>query len=388
LMFRLANEEQNRRRWLLAWVAALVLFAFTGTARATEYAYVLNQGSNEISQFSIGPTGKLRPLSPDSVWAGRDPYQMVARPNGRDLYVLGSTSPPGGGLISQFRIGTDGRLHPNTRNYVGTTNVGNLELNPAGGRLYATSGHKIAQFRVGSGGRLEVAPPAARCPGFTGDIAFSPGGKHLYAIGCNISSGRNGVVSQFDVGGLGRLSPMVPPAIQSPSDNYPQAVTPSPWGKGIYVNQGMPGGQADPILDWLQADSDGRLSPGQSHGEECDVADLAFTSDGKTVYGLYNDHGLRPIPGEGLWNAIRQCEVHGNGSLTNRNLAGVPVPGLILHDVAIRPGDKNIYVAGSRRDHQGRVSQYRVGNNGALTPLSPAKVRVGFDPWQIVVVVR
>lgn len=80
------------------------------------FLYVANSGDATLSQFSIGSSGQLTPLTPATAATGTEPVSIAATagPGGGHLYVANSGAgvPAGMGSVSQFSIGIDGTLAP------------------------------------------------------------------------------------------------------------------------------------------------------------------------------------------------------------------------------------------------------------------------------------
>jgi 6-phosphogluconolactonase len=73
---------------------------------AETYAYVSNNGSNTISQLSIGPTGELTLVKAYNTGANTDPADMAISPDGLNLYLVDAKS----GALDAFTINGDGSL--------------------------------------------------------------------------------------------------------------------------------------------------------------------------------------------------------------------------------------------------------------------------------------
>ncbi len=52
-----------------------------------QYAYVANEGSDNISQYTIGTDGSLTAMPIASVAAGRNPHSVTIDPSGQYAYV-------------------------------------------------------------------------------------------------------------------------------------------------------------------------------------------------------------------------------------------------------------------------------------------------------------
>jgi 6-phosphogluconolactonase len=57
-----------------------------------KYAYVANQGSNNVSQYTIGANGSLTAMSNATVAAGASPVSVAVDPSGTYAYVANCAS--------------------------------------------------------------------------------------------------------------------------------------------------------------------------------------------------------------------------------------------------------------------------------------------------------
>jgi 6-phosphogluconolactonase (cycloisomerase 2 family) len=68
---------------------------------STKFAYVVNSGSNNVSEFTINATtGALRPVSGGPINAGKSPAAASVDPSGKFVFVANSIS----GDLSAYRI--------------------------------------------------------------------------------------------------------------------------------------------------------------------------------------------------------------------------------------------------------------------------------------------
>ena len=131
------------------------------------FAYVTNQMSQNISQYTIGPDGTLTPMSPTTVAAGSEPLSIAIDPSAKYAYAGNNQ----GGTVSQYTIGANGALTP---------------MSPA-------------TVATGSGTPWPIS------------IAIDPSGTYAYVV--NEQAGNYGNVISFTIGANGALS--------SPSAPYP-----------------------------------------------------------------------------------------------------------------------------------------------------------------------
>src|SRR4030095_10180309 len=71
-----------------------------------KYAYVANYGAGSISQYSIGTDGKLAPMSTPTVAAEANPNDVVVDASGKYAYATNF----GSDTVSRYTIGASGAL--------------------------------------------------------------------------------------------------------------------------------------------------------------------------------------------------------------------------------------------------------------------------------------
>src|SRR4051794_2237957 len=96
-----------------ATLAALVFALACATAHAatpTAYVYATSWDADGARQYAADDAGILSPLTPPSAPAGITSTGAVASPDGRSLYVVDQ----GSDTVSQFDVASDGTLTPKT----------------------------------------------------------------------------------------------------------------------------------------------------------------------------------------------------------------------------------------------------------------------------------
>ncbi len=220
-------------------------------SKDSQFLYVANSGSSDVSVFKIGTAGGLTLVAQTEgrskpVGAGvSSPIALAITPNGRFLYVANSTS----NTITAFQVDSSGLLTllpqagPSTNPISsGGTGLTALALSSNGQFLYVTNGtsSNVAMFRVEPSGLLTLIPPTTSNPISTGGttpngLAVGADGAHLY-----IANG-GGTVATFLIGsnGLLTLVPAVgvsPNPVPSPAGGLtPVALATSPDGQFLYV---------------------------------------------------------------------------------------------------------------------------------------------------------
>jgi 6-phosphogluconolactonase (cycloisomerase 2 family) len=158
-----------------------------------QYAYVWNEGSNTISQFTIGADGALAPdlLGLVQEQSTDNPWAVGIDPAGLNAYVLNSNS----NTIVQYQIGPGGNLQTPVVFATGL-NPWALAFTPDGKFAYVTN-HKentVSQYAIGTGGALSILSPAKVATGTspTG-VTVDPSGLYVY-----VANFDGNTISQFN----------------------------------------------------------------------------------------------------------------------------------------------------------------------------------------------
>jgi 6-phosphogluconolactonase (cycloisomerase 2 family) len=286
-----------------------------------QYAYVVNNGSNSVSQYSIDASGILSPLSVATVATGNSPQSITVDPSNKYVYVTNLAD----NTISQYVIQSDGALAPNTPATV-ATGLGPwaVAVSPSGAWAYVVNSadNSISQYSVNASGALVAT---ANAPVATGtepwNVTLSPNGKYVYVANHGNAPPGGMTISQYSVDATtGALTPLNPATLPT-AFPYPGGITVDPTSSYAYLSN----------------------------------------IDGNTVseYGIGAD-----------------------GTLSSLNPASVAT-GTEPVFLAFDPTGKYAYVANYTVDFSsatGTVSQYAVGTGGQLTALTPATVLAGIGP--------
>ena len=197
---------------------------------------------DRIAQFDVGAGGRLSPKSPPTVAAGGGAGGLAVSPDGRSLYVAN----PGANTVSQYNVGAGGRLFPKSPLTVAAGETPSaVVVSRSGLHVYVTNTGfdtstqqgTVSQYSVGQGGRLVPKAPAQVNAGkLTVAVAMSPDGRNVYAANEEACCG-SGTVSQYTVGGGGRLSPKSPPKVAAGFGPADIAITPpTPGWEGRVTN--------------------------------------------------------------------------------------------------------------------------------------------------------
>jgi DNA-binding beta-propeller fold protein YncE len=246
--------------------------------------YVAISREENVSQYDIGADGRLSPKSPLTVAAGDVPRSVAVSPDGRSVYVTSSTlSSTDPDKVFQYDVGAGGRLSPKSPATVANAGANTVAVSPDGHSVYVTnqSFNSVSQYNVGAGGKLSPKSPAtvATGGGPTG-VAVRPDGQSVYVVNQD-----NNSVSQYNVGAGGKLSPKSPATVAAGS--VPQEVAVSPGGGSLYVTNSsccISGGQG--TVSQYDVGGAGRLSPKSPAKVAAGVfpRDVAVTPDGRSAY--------------------------------------------------------------------------------------------------------
>jgi 6-phosphogluconolactonase (cycloisomerase 2 family) len=343
------------------------------------YAYVVNQYDYTVSQLTMGPTGGLTALTPASVPCEIDPNSLAVDPSGKYLYVVnlkGATN-TSYGSISQYTIGADGTLAPMTPAAIGEGGLfTDIAVHPSGKWAYAPTSNNsksvMVQFTLGANGALTStsSTPGGIFPEF---IAIHPSGNFLYV------SDSIGVVDQYTInpttGALSAMNPATVPAFNTPGHST-FAITVHPSGKYAYVTDYYGG-----ILEYTIDAATGALSQLAQTTAGPNQGSSWITIDPTGKYAYAANEGLTTA-------AIFQFTVSADGTLTPMTPASVAAASAATN-VQVDSTGKYLYMtSGFGTGATNIVSQYLIGANGALTPMTPATVYVGSGPNAIVLVKR
>jgi len=161
-----------------------------------EYVYVSNWGSSSVSQYRIASDGTLSAIGSGTVASGKNPNNVTIDHADRFAYV----SNLGESTLSQYKIGLDGALIPMTTPKVASgSNPAALVVDPTNHFAYAANfgtdtylpppgPSTISQYSIGTDGRLtqiQTPSPSSLPAGFMGantgaDVHVAPSGKFVY----------------------------------------------------------------------------------------------------------------------------------------------------------------------------------------------------------------
>jgi len=305
-------------------LAANVVTVAVACTNLPQYAYVVNNGNNTVSQYAIDASGTLSPLSVATVATGNSPQSVTVDPSNKYVYVTNLAD----NTISQYLIQSDGTLAPNTPATVATgRGPWALAVSPSGAWAYVVNSadSSISLFSVNASGALVAVTDGTVATGTEPwNVTLSPNGKYVYVANHGDLPPGGMTISQYAVdAGTGALTPLNPATL----------TTAFPYPGGIAV---------DPTSAYAY---------------------------------LSNING----------NTVSEYGINADGTLSSLNPASVATGTEPVY-LAFDPTGRYAYEANYTVDYssaQGTVSQYAVGTGGQLTPLAPATVLAGTGPGWI-----
>ncbi len=344
-----------------------------GGAGTTSILYVANNGSNNVSGYSINATSGTLAAIPGSPFSNvSGPSAIGVSSNGFFAYVTNSRA----NNVTAFRVSTEGALllvpptaaNPNPAAVDAAPSA--LAISPDTKHLYvANNGNDtVTAFNIEAAGALTLIPqtagntnPTAVNGADPSSIAIPQSGKFLYVT----NSGSNDVTA-FSIGATGLLSRLAPTGANtnpiSTGGTVPKGMAISPNGSFLYVaNSGSDN------LTVFQIGANGLLTlvtPAGSNPNPVSTGGttpnaLTISLDGRFLYVANGGGNVSAftIGGDGLLTLVP-------GSAGNLNPVSAGTNPVAL---TISPDGRFLYVA----NQGGRVSAYTVNTEiGILTPLT------------------
>ena len=291
-----------------------------GGQTAGVVVYVTNSGSNDVSGYTINPSGGLTAIAGSPFEDVPAPSAIAVSSNGFFAYVANSQR----NRVTAYRVGTNGAvlLGPSTAD----------ALNPAS---------------VGTGPRA---------------LAVSPNSKFLYVA----NSGSNNV-TVFRIGAVGALTPVPQTTGHSnPIDAgglSPIALAISPASRFLYVAN-----STSNAITAFQAETSGLLTQVSPAGPGTNPVStnvtgptaLAMSSTGQVLYVT-----------NGTSNTVTAFRIESSGLLTLISPTGsnpVSTRGTTPNDIAVAPDGAHLYIANGG----GNVAAFTIGGDGLLTLVPPS----------------
>jgi DNA-binding beta-propeller fold protein YncE len=341
-----------------------------------EFIYVTNQGSNNVSAYTIDATsGALTPVAGSPFGAGNGPNAVAVNANGTFAFVANQNYPNGSGSASVYTINaTSGVLTPVTGSPFGDADGEpfGLAIDPTGKFAYVTNlfSNSVSAYTINatSGSLTEVAgSPFGTAGGNPEGVAVDPTGKFVY-----VPNSESNSVSAYTINATsGALTPVAGSPFRT--GTTPQGVLNvafDPAGKFAYVTNE----NAMTVSAYTINATSGALTPvaGSPFGTGNHPSAVAVDPTGKFAYVTNSSDGT-----------VSAYTINAtSGALTP--VAGSPFgagngPGGVAVDLT----GKFAYVTNSS---DGTVSAYTINaTSGALTQLAASPFVAGSGPFGIAV---
>jgi 6-phosphogluconolactonase (cycloisomerase 2 family) len=343
-----------------------------------KHAYVTNAGNNNVSQFNIGTSGTLTPMAPSTVAAGLSPYSVTIDPSGKYAYVANSFNGAGGNSISQYTVGADGTLTAMSPATVATGGwPHSVTIDPSGKYAYVANywDATVSQYTIGATGALAAMTSATVGAGLGPKlVTVDPSGKYAY-----VANSLATTVSQYAIGANGALAPMTPATVSA--GTYPSSVAIDPAGKYAYATNSTNGAGGNTVSQYT-IDANGALAAMTPATVAAGVSpiSIAVEPSGKYAFVANWDNSVGG-------NSVMQYTIGASGrlTLTTTSKADGSQPASVAVSagaVPVQAVPRNAYVVNKTGNS---VSQYSINQDGSLSALATATVAAGTTPYAITV---
>jgi trimeric autotransporter adhesin len=343
---------------------SIVSPAVTLTVTPTEYAYAANYGDGTVSQYTIGTSGALIPMSPATVVAGAGAFSVTVDPTHHFAYAANFNADS----VSQYTIGADGSLTPMSAPTVLTgANPNGITVDPSGRYAYVADygSNSVSQYVIAADGSLTPMTMATVAADMgAASVTLNAAGTYAY-----VANYLTNTVSQYTVGTDGSLTPMAIPSVSTGST--PDFIVIDPTGRYAYVANYYDNG-----ISQYAIGTDGSLSPMSPATVMTGATPLSLAIDPTGSYLYAANSGA---------DSVAQLSIGAGGALTLMNTATLPT-GSAPSFVAIDPSGRYAYVAdrGTIAIPLTVVSQFTIAADGSLTPLgTPPAAPAGSQPTSI-----
>ena len=329
-----------------------------------QYAYVVNNGSDTVSQYAIDASGTLSALSVATVATGHSPQSVTVGATRKYVYVTNLMDD----TVSQYVIQSDGSLAPNAP---ATVAAGHgpwaLAASASGAWVYVVNSidNTISEFSLNSSGSLVATKVAAVSTGVEPwHLTLSPDGKYAYVADHGNAAPGGMTIHQYAVdantGALTALNPATVPT----AFHYPGGIAVDPTSAYAYLSN-INGNTVSEFAIGTSGELTGLNPASVTAGTE--PVYLAFDPTGKYAYETNYTLDVSAGPG-----SVSQYTVGAGGQLTPM-ATPVVVAGNGPAWIAFDPFGKYAYVSNIGNGTQpGTVSEYAIGTDGALTLIGTA----------------
>ena len=321
-----------------------------------------------LLRYSVGADGSLTPRSSAAMPPGTPLLRkLVISPDGRSLYAIGLFS--GGNSLTQYTVAANGALTLKSPATVPTAREpDDLAVSPNGRSVYVTgSSGAIWQYTAHGDGTLSLkSPPRVPTHAWASGVAVSPDSRSVYVVNFNAIAGRPGLVSQYTAHADGSLSPKSPPTVHAGPN--PSELAISPNGRAVYVTDSNFTATLTPgRVSQYRVAAGGMLIPQSPATVAARIypGGIAVHPDGRSVY----------VANAGS-KSLSQYTIGADGRLSAKSPAAVAAgdsPFEIAIGPAIGPGPASVSVVGTALSVKAAPGAQ---DNLAITRPSPSTVRV------------
>lgn len=322
----------------------------TLTVTPAEYLYATDINNGQVDQYIIGSGGALVPMATPTVASGSQPTGLAVDPTRHFLYVANF----GSATVSQYTIGATGGLTPMSPATVAAdTRANSVTIDASGTHAYVPNAGvpngSISQYTItpGTGILVPMTPASVPAPAGAAVMKINKAGTFAYVTNYDSNS-----ISLFSITG-GALTHVSDTPLAGLN---PNVLTFDSTGAYLYVADSG-NDTAHGIGQFAVDPTTGALSPlAPSYiSQRAHTVTLLHLGTTDYVYAV-NDNAA----------TIAQYAVNpATGDLGT--ILGVASVGAGPISISFDPTSSYGY---SANEHGNSISQFSVGSNGALTPLS------------------
>ena len=205
-------------------------FIYIATINNQNYAYILNNYSNNLAMYSISVSGQLVPFMPSStISTGTNPYSIITPTvNGTTYaYVTNGNS----NTVSMYSISASGELIPLSPSTIATDANGNPQsivstvINSTTYVYVANyNTNKISMYSISTSGGLVPLSPSTVATDTNGNpsyISIATVNNTKYAYVTNYTTN---TVSMYSISNSGILSPLSPSTVATDTNGNPSCI--------------------------------------------------------------------------------------------------------------------------------------------------------------------
>ena len=336
-------------------------------------AYVVNK-SGTVSQYPIGANGALPTTAASSVATGTNPYSIAVVPSGLYAYVANN----GSNNVSEYTISSGVlTLNTSTANSTGTVNAGlnpvSVTVDPTGQHVYVVNAGNgiipstISQYTINSDGTLTALGLPAQTGNTPNSIAVDPSGTYAY-----VANYGDGTISEYTINAGALTLPATLPAPVS-GNNNPASITVDPSGRYAYVANYGDGTVSQYTIGTPSSLTPGALAPMSPPTVLAGSNPISVTvaPSGSHVYVANYSSGASA-------GTVSEYSIGTGGALATIGTVGT---GKNPSSVTVDPSGQYAYVANLG---DGTVSQYTISSGVLSANTTAATVTVGGQPISVI----